>query len=62
MQAGEGIMRLELSSNLANEDIAPAVTLKHQVQSYRYLLFRMKFILKVVYFYFIFCLGQLNQK
>ena len=37
MHAGEGIMRLELTSNLANEDIAPAVTLKHQVQSYRYL-------------------------
>ena len=36
MHGGEGIMRLELSSNLANEDIAPVVTLKHQVQPYRY--------------------------
>ena len=35
MHPGEGVMRLDLQSNLGNEEIAPVVSLKHQVQSYR---------------------------
>lgn len=35
MHAGQGIMRVELKANLNTEDVAPVVTLKHQVQSFR---------------------------
>lgn len=35
MHAGQGVMRLELKANLATEEIAPVVTLKHQVQPFR---------------------------
>lgn len=35
MHAGDGVMRLELKSNLASEEIAPVVTLKHQQQPLR---------------------------
>ena len=36
MLAGKGILRLDVKANLANEEIAPVVTLKHQVQPFRY--------------------------
>ena len=39
MHAGQGIFRVDLKSSLANEEIAPVVTLKHQVQPFRYLNF-----------------------
>nr|CAH0110775.1 unnamed protein product [Daphnia galeata] len=35
MHAGQGILRVDLKSSLANEEIAPVVTLKHQVQPFR---------------------------
>lgn len=37
MHAGQGILRLDLKAYLANEEIAPVVTLKQQVQPLRYL-------------------------
>lgn len=36
MHGGQGVMRIELNSTLANEEIAPVINLKHQVQSFRY--------------------------
>jgi tripeptidyl-peptidase-2 len=36
MHAGQGILRLDLQANLANEEIAPVATLKQQVQPLRY--------------------------
>lgn len=41
MHGGQGVMRLELKSSLATEEIAPVVTLKHQVQPFRYSLWDM---------------------
>lgn len=35
MHAGQGVLRLDLRAHLATEDIAPVVTLKHQVQPFR---------------------------
>ncbi|XP_057365075.1 tripeptidyl-peptidase 2-like [Daphnia carinata] len=35
MHAGQGILRLDLKASLATEEIAPVVTLKHQVQPFR---------------------------
>ena len=35
MHAAQGVFRVELCYSLANEEIAPVVTLKHQVQSVR---------------------------
>ena len=37
MHGGEGIMRLDLTSNLANEKVDPSIILKNLVKTYRYL-------------------------
>ena len=52
MHAGEGVMRVDLSSNLGNEDISPVVTLKHQVQSYRCFKIRFQILLILMAFCF----------
>ena len=36
MHGGKGIMRLDLESSSSNEEVAPVVTLTHQVQSFRH--------------------------